>query len=356
MRAFIRLILILLMVVMMGACYPSSDLPQSDSSSATAAITPALPALKQASPQPPTATAAISDPAFSYLYPGKPVTVTPYNPYPLGITEEPWVPTDPRDIFLATRAAELMVPRLEGEMLAEASQLFEGTRQATVWQKLNEELDPALSWEPILELQPGETHEFSVGFRTTTFLDLDHFPLLDIQTSWSISPTVGATIDPQTGFFAVDENTPHGTVYTVTADVENGRATPSIDVYVYTLEENPLVGRWHEEKQVTCSDEEEIAPSQPMDELRFLADGTFTVVWFVFEDLHSDYWGTFDYDLATGELILNVEDSTYMPDDFDGRGYVVLDGDNWLKLKDIWLGKSQSGMGSTNCGHIFTRN
>jgi hypothetical protein len=258
------------------------------------------------------------------------------------------------DIFMETRAAELNVPELQGDLCFEAVQLFEGTRQAAIWQGLGKEQlqHLALAWDPILQLQPGETHSFSVGLVYTSFRT---FPAGDIQIAWSISPAAGATIDPQTGFLTIDENIPPGTVYTVTADVENGRATPSIDVYVYTPEQYPLVGRWNEEKQVTCTDEKEMLAVEPIDELAFFADGSFTVVWTYFEGLHKDYWGSYDYDLATGELILNVEDSTYMPLDFDGSGYAVVDGGNRLVLENIWLGKSQSGQASTNCGHIFIR-
>ena len=352
MSALVRLIMLLAAVVTTMACLPVTEIQQTNAPPQTATSGPALSALKPVTPIPPSPSSEISDSEFYPMLPGTP-SLPPYpdDPY-LGELE-----TTPQlsefDIFMETRAAELNVPELQGDLRVEAVQLFEGTQEAANWQNLDEETLQylALFWEPIVQLQPGETHGFEVGLLITTFYT---FPSIEIQKSWHISPTVGATIDPDTGFFTVEKNTPPGSVYTVTADMENGRAT-SIDVYVYTPEESPLVGHWREEKQVSCTDDEEITPVEAMDQLVFFADGTFTAAWPFFEGYHKDYWGTYDYDLATGELLLNVEDSTYMPSDFDGSGYAVVDGGSRLVLENIWLGKPESGQGSTNCGHIFIR-
>jgi hypothetical protein len=200
-----------------------------------------------------------------------------------------------------------------------------------------------------IQLQAGETWEFSPGV-------VKYWPVfepVDACATWSVSPSEGATIDPQTGVFTVDPETASGTVFTVTANVEYGRRLVSAQVYVYTPEANPLVGVWREEAQFACGSDEEIVPEQRIGGLVFGADESFSVTWYPFE-VHYDYWGTYAFDLNQGTLELTVEEGPYVPEDLDGSGSWAIDEQGHLVLQDMWLGSPMGSSGSANCGHRFT--
>jgi len=346
MRALIRLSLLLAAVATTLACLPVTDLQQTGAPVVTAASAAPVNALKPVSTSTPS-------PAAESDIEVREVKVTPELQNP----PDPPLPT-PDDSYPLPPATDTAVPypNPAGDTEIVVTQQFDETetRLAARWHELDEELLQylTLAWDSPYQIRPGETHRFAVGLIDCCYV----FTEFDVQASWSISPTVGATIDPHTGYFTVDKDTPHGTVYTVTADVENGRASPTIDVYVYTLEENPLIGRWREEKQYSCSDGEEIIPGQDqgIGELQFDADGTFSVTWFPFE-VYKDYWGAYSYEKNSAELILFVEDGNYVPDDLDGSGYAVVDGSDHLLLREMWLGMRQFQPNGTNCGHLFVR-
>lgn len=201
-----------------------------------------------------------------------------------------------------------------------------------------------------LAMQPGETWEFSPGVVECCYV----FEPVDACATWSVSPTDGATIDAETGVFTVDPGTPSGKVFTVTADVENGRRLVSVDVYVYTPEANPLFGIWREEAQFSCETDEEVVPEERIGELSFGANGSFSVTWHPFE-IYKDYWGTYTFDLNQGTLDLTGAEGNYVPEDLDGSGSWFIDEDGRLVLRDMWLGAPRGGSGIVNCGHRFTR-
>jgi hypothetical protein len=97
--------------------------------------------------------------------------------------------------------------------------------------------------EQTVEMLPGETRRFSLGVIECCYI----LEPVEACATWSVEPTQGASIDAQTGALAVDDGTPSGSVFTVSADVENGRRVVLIEVHVYTSEDNPLVGIWKEE-------------------------------------------------------------------------------------------------------------
>jgi hypothetical protein len=201
-----------------------------------------------------------------------------------------------------------------------------------------------------LALQPGQTWEFSPGTVECCYV----FEPVNACATWSVSPTDGATIDPKTGVFTVDPETPSGAVFTVTADVENGRRLVSADVHVYTPEANPLFGTWGEEAQFTCETGEEVVPEERIGELAFGADGTFSVTWFPFE-IYKDYWGTYTFDLNQGTIELTASGGNYVPEGLDGSGSWFIDEEGRLVLRDIWLGAPRGVLGIVNCGHRFSR-
>ena len=205
-----------------------------------------------------------------------------------------------------------------------------------------------LSMGPTVEMQPGGTREFTLGVVECCYF----FEPVDACATWSVEPSDGASINSRTGVFILDDGVASGEVFTVTADVEDGRRLVSIEVHVFTPGANPLVRNWGEEAQLACDTREEVAPEEPIRELQFRADGTFSVTWMPFE-VYRDYWGNYRYDSEGGTLDLAIEGGNYVPEDVDGSGSFVIDEEGRLVLKDMWLGTWMASTGDANCGHIF---
>lgn len=205
-----------------------------------------------------------------------------------------------------------------------------------------------LSLMPGIEMRPGETRNMSVG---TTECCV-YFQPVDACVTWSVEPGEAATISSD-GELSIDSSTPHGTVLTVTADVENGRRLVSTAVYVYDLAQNPLVGIWHEAAQLDCGNGQEVVPNQPIEELKFFADGRVSVTWMPFE-VYVDYWGTYTF-AGDGSIELTITSGNYVPDDLDGTGRYAIDENGQLLLQDLWLGSPLDGGDVAHCGHRFVR-
>jgi hypothetical protein len=201
-----------------------------------------------------------------------------------------------------------------------------------------------------VQMQPGETREFSLGVVECCY----YFEPVDACATYSVDPTEGATIDAETGLFTVERGTPSGEVFTITADVENGRRLVSVEVHVYTPQSNPLVGIWREEAQLACDTFEDVVPEERIGELRFDADGSFSVTWMPFE-IYRDYWGSYRFDLERQTLDLANAGGNYVPEDVDGSGSFLIDDQGRLVLKDMWLGTPHGGSGVAHCGHRFAR-
>jgi hypothetical protein len=198
------------------------------------------------------------------------------------------------------------------------------------------------------QMQPGETRPFSLGTVECCYF----FQPVETCATWSVEPAAGATMDSHTGDLTIEASVPGGSVFTVSADVENGRRIVIADVHVYTPQSNPLVGTWHEEAQLSCSTATEVTPSAAIGELVFRADDSFAVTWMPFEVYH-DYWGTYEYDLAQGTLDMTIDSGNHVPADFDGSGSFSIDDQGRLVLRDLWLGSAREGGGPANCGHRF---
>jgi len=198
------------------------------------------------------------------------------------------------------------------------------------------------------QMQPGQSAAPTLG----VFECCHFFTPVDVRARWSITPPDGASVDPASGLLTIDSGTPSGSVFTLRADIENGRRIIAIEIRVFTPESDPLVGYWGEVEQRACGTSAVIVPEAPIEELIINADGTFTVTWFPFET-YKDYWGTYTFDPEQGTLELVIEYGNYVPDDFDGIGQFSFDERGHLILTDIWMGSPPQITTERACGHVF---
>lgn len=115
-------------------------------------------------------------------------------------------------------------------------------------------------------------------------------------------------------------------------------------VDVYDADARPLVGRWTQTADPSCSTESIIR------ELKFNGDGTFSVTWMPFE-AYKDYWGDFDYETQTGLLSLKPDGGNYVPDDVSS-GMVRLAGDTLTLMDGMSFGATRAG---ETCSAPFER-
>lgn len=93
-----------------------------------------------------------------------------------------------------------------------------------------------------------------------------------------------------------------------------------------------IVGNWHQ-LDSDCQ--------PPIDELLFKRDGTFHVTWTPFET-YEDYWGTYRWDAASGQLELSIDNGNHVPSDVVGAGRATVSGDV-LTFDGVSLGSPQEG-------------
>ncbi|UIP08039.1 hypothetical protein LY632_06505 [Erythrobacter sp. SDW2] len=86
-------------------------------------------------------------------------------------------------------------------------------------------------------------------------------------------------------------------------------------------DEQPLVGRWSQKA-------EECDGAEPLRELEFRADGSFSATWYPFET-YQDYWGTYRYEPDSGTLTLDITGGNALPGDA-ASGTIELEGDSFV--------------------------
>lgn len=199
------------------------------------------------------------------------------------------------------------------------------------------------------EAQPGQSLDFEVGLTECCYL----FRVMDqLKVRWSISPTEGAEINPETGLFHVFDSTPSGSVYRIEALLADGSILNNW-VYVYTSATNPLVGAWREDAQIACTDGALVPSSTPIGELVFRASGSLSVTWHPFE-VYFDYGGTYQFDLQSGQFSFSPSEINYLPRQLSRQGQFRFDEQGRLILEGIWLGVPPDGQSQViGCGHRF---
>ncbi|MBA4227828.1 MAG: hypothetical protein C0456_14465 [Hyphomonas sp.] len=96
-----------------------------------------------------------------------------------------------------------------------------------------------------------------------------------------------------------------------------GAASLTGRILVYLPEAQPLVGKWAQPED-TCAE----AGAEPVRELIFHPDGTFSLTWTPFE-IYKDYWGTYTFE--AGVLTLIPDGGNHIPGDASLSGRVEVD-------------------------------
>jgi hypothetical protein len=183
-----------------------------------------------------------------------------------------------------------------------------------------------------------------------------------VHVNWSIQPsTAGVSVSAE-GTVIVSATAPPGK-YKIVAHA--GNESRSCDFLVYAAQAVPLKGEWTEKVEISC-DGHEIAPIEPMGELVFIAEGSFSATWLPFET-RKDYWGNYTYDVKTEKLVLRLDPRhNYSPPDISPEGRARIDDRDRLVITGMWLGTppnqrmsrgglSTGGAPKTFCGYVFVR-
>lgn len=139
----------------------------------------------------------------------------------------------------------------------------------------------------VAQARPGQTVDVNLGYDECCYFFQKRD---DVCAAFSVTPEGAATIDPVTGVLAIPASTPSGTTLHVSADVQDGDRTIDFDLHVYTYEAMPQVGVWTEREVLSCTDGSARAPVEPIGEVVFWADGSYSVTWQPFE-IFRDYLG-----------------------------------------------------------------
>ncbi|MFN7179611.1 hypothetical protein [Hyphomonas sp.] len=151
-----------------------------------------------------------------------------------------------------------------------------------------------------------------------------------------VAITGPATLGPDGRTVLIDADAASGAAIQVQARV--GEASLSGRMLVYLEEALPLVGRWAQ-PEAACA----AVGAEPVRELIFHPDGTFSLTWTPFE-IYKDYWGTYTFE--DGRLQLSPEGGNHMPADAAYAGTAELAGGS-LRLAPGLFGSPRQGIACT---------
>lgn len=156
-----------------------------------------------------------------------------------------------------------------------------------------------------------------------------------------VAVTGPARLGPGGLTILIDEDAASGAAIQVQGRV--GEASLSGRMLVYLEEALPLVGRWAQ-PEAACA----AAGAEPVRELIFHPDGTFSLTWTPFE-IYKDYWGSYAFE--DGRLQLSTEGGNHIPADAAFAGPADLSG-GVLRLAPGLLGSPRQGAA---CAEPFSR-
>lgn len=164
---------------------------------------------------------------------------------------------------------------------------------------------------------------------------------LSCTSDWSVSGPAKLSADRTR--LEIDAGAPPGA--TVSVSFRHDGKTVAAQLRVVGRDEIVLTGRRSQQAVEGCS-----VPDQ-VRELEFYPQGRFAVTFYPFET-YQDYWGTYEFDPATGRLLLKVEGGNFTPPglDLEGRAERV---SGRLVLRDMFLGSKAGYVPERSCTYVF---
>jgi hypothetical protein len=151
-------------------------------------------------------------------------------------------------------------------------------------------------------------------------------------SSVQVAPAGAATLDRSVGVITVADDAVPGTEVVVTAGF--GGQTGSTRFRVVGRDQVVLTGTWRQDR-VKC--DPGLEPGEPVRELKFGDDGSFGATFQPFER-YVDYWGSVEFDPATGAIDLSPSGGNFTPPLLDLEGQARLEGERRLILDGVYLG------------------
>ena len=195
----------------------------------------------------------------------------------------------------------------------------------------NEAHGVPMLWPRDLEVPPGALIAPS-AFWTTRPGSYDRIAPSCL-AGWSLSDRAPAVVHPALGLAIVAPDAPDGTVFELRAQLSGQPEGVEGRVRVTNPALHPLAGRWTETQEKLC-DGAWRTPAQPIGELVFNADGTFTLVKVPFESYY-DYWGTYRHTPHSGSLMLEITGGNKVPSSRMARGRAHLGPSDELLLEGL---------------------
>ncbi|MBA17447.1 MAG: hypothetical protein CMN73_13995 [Sphingomonas sp.] len=166
----------------------------------------------------------------------------------------------------------------------------------------------------------------------------------DCVTQWEVSDPDMAEIDAETRQLHIRSDAVPGTRITISyTNHRNERSAAS--VLIVGPEEKVLTGGRRQQAIENCEG------GQPIGELIFRDDGSFSVTYQPFES-YQDYWGRYIYNPTTGALALTVTGGNMVPDALDLWGSAYFDADGRLILDGMFLSAAAPPR-PDSCRYIF---
>jgi PKD repeat protein len=203
-----------------------------------------------------------------------------------------------------------------------------------------------------IDARPGDTRQLRLLAMQCCVL----FNPIYADVRYYADPGDFARVDPISGLLTIDSGVPGGAKFRVYANIENGRRIVSADVYVDTVDSNPLRGTWTQVGEIPCDGSSDIAAVNPLNFLHFAGGNSFDATWIPFE-VYKDYWGVYSIDTSTKQVMIGATAGNYVPTTIDGAGTYELipeaGGTATLRLNNVWLGRPGGDARPPACGMVF---
>ena len=164
---------------------------------------------------------------------------------------------------------------------------------------------------------------------------------LSCTSDWSISGP--ASLSADRSHVTINPDAAPGASISVT--FRHAGKIVAAQLRVVGREEVVLTGRRSQQGSEGCTVPDKIG------ELEFAPQNRFAVTFVPFET-YQDYWGTYEFDPATGLLRLKIEGGNFIPPGLDLEGRAELSSGR-LILRDMFLGSRSGYAPDGSCAYVF---